>query len=288
MGWQNRLVKKGKLNSPVVEHTPVIWKGRLLLVETWQCHWDQPPDPGSYYVRIRDVDTGEVLSRCMNGYYLSSALVWDGVLRVFAARKTDSGPRDVNITSSCDLVKWSQPEAVLSGHPGENLFNQSVCHDGRRFVMAYETDDPAYPKFTIKFAVSDDLETWTKIPEAIYGPDRYTACPALRFAAGHYYMLYLEYLRPRWWFETWLTRSRDLIAWEDAPQRPVIAPDPGQDVHPGHPDGGKECNASDPDLVEWQGRTRVYFTGGNQTWGGDLQYAEFDGTIREFFESYYE
>ena len=101
-------------------------------------------------------------------------------------------------------------------------------------------------------------------------------------------MLYLEHLKPRWWFETWLTRSKDLIHWEDAPHRPVIGPDPDRDVHPDCPERVKECNASDPDLIEWGDKTRVYFTGGHQHWGGDLQYAEFDGSMQEFFESYYE
>lgn len=299
MDWKNKLIKKGKLNSPVVEQTPVIWNGRLMLVETWQCHyWDKPPSRSKkYYVRIRNVETGDVLDKCMEQYCFSSALIWDEVLYVFAARyretkgskesNDDTGFRDVNMSKSDDLVKWTKPKIVLAGEPYENLLNQSVCHDGRRFVMAYESNDPAYPPYTIKFAVSDDLEIWIKIPDAIYGTDRYTACPALRHVGDYYYMLYLERLKPKRWFETWLTRSKDLISWEDAPRNPVIVPDPDQDVHSDHPEGGKECNASDPDLVEWRGKTRVYFTGGDQHWGGNLQYAEFDGTMQEFFESYY-
>ena len=54
------------------------------------------------------------------------------------------------------------------------------------------------------------------------------------------------------------------------------------------PANGKEINASDPDLVEWNGKTRVYFTGGCQHWGGWLQFAEFEGSMKDFFESYYE
>lgn len=293
MNWKNKLIKKGMLNSPVVEQTPVIWNGRLVLIETWQCHhWDKPPSVSEkYYIRIRDVETGALLGKCMEQYCYSSALVWDKVLYVFAARFRESydypGNRDVNMSKSDDLVKWTKPKVVLAGESNENLFNQSVCHDGRRFVMAYESNDPAYPPFTIKFAGSDDLERWIKIPDAIYGTDRYTACPTLRHAGDYYYMLYLEHLEPKWWFETLLTRSKDLISWEDAPRNPVIVPDPEQDVHPDHPEGGKECNASDSDLVEWRGKTRVYFTGGEQHWGGNLQYAEFDGPMKDFFESYY-
>ena len=288
MDWENRLIKTGSLDSPVVEQTPVVWKDQLLLVETWQCQWDRPPEPEKYYVRIHDPESDEILGRCMDGFYFASALVWDKTLNVFAARQTETGPRDVNWSRSEDLIRWTEPKMVLSGNEDENLFNQSVCHDGERFVMAYESNDSAYPKFTIKFSVSEDLQTWKKIPDAIYGKDKYAACPAIRYAGGHFYMLYLAYLKPKWCFETWLTRSKHLISWEDATRGPVIAPDPDRFVHPDHPQGGKECNASDPDLVELQGVTRVFFTGGNQSWGGDLQRAEFDGSMQALFESYYE
>jgi len=308
MSWENRLLKKAVLGSPVVEQTPVIWKDRLLLVETWQTHWDNPLTPRrEYYVRIRDEETNKILGRYMNGYGLASAFVWNNMFYIFATRAGYNHNRlvswnNVYMSKSEDLVHWTEPTMVIEQELREHIFNQSVCYDGRRFVMAYETD--LQPAFTIKFAESSDLEHWQKIPGAIYGTDRYTACPAIRFIGGYYYMLYLEHLKPRWWFETWLTRSKDLKHWEDALHNPVIAPNPTQSVHPDcppHPGSayreacadncpanGKEINTSDPDLVEWQGKVRVYFTGGCQHWGGLLQYAEFDGTMQEFFESYYQ
>ena len=51
--------------------------------------------------------------------------------------------------------------------------------------MAYESSDPAYPAFTIKFARSKDLMTWEKIPDAVFGKDRYTACPCIRWDHNH-------------------------------------------------------------------------------------------------------
>ena len=298
MEWENKLIKKGILNSPVVEMTPVIWKGKLMIAESW-C-WgeiekpfvlpDVPPKPSDDHVIIRDVETNKIVSKCMEGHGLASAFVWNDAFYVFAVTsKEDEGgePGDIYMSMSQDLDKWTEPRVAIARNSDENLYNESVCYDGKRFMMTYETNDPAYPPFTIKFAASDDLKTWTKIPDAIYGTDRYTACPALRYVAGYCYMLYLERPTSKWWFETWLTRSKDLLRWEDAPRNPVIVPDPSQDVYFPHPDSDKECNASDADLVEWQGKTRVYFTGGNQHGGGFLQYAEFDGTMQEFFESYY-
>ena len=322
MAWKNRLVKKKVTDSPVVEHTPLIWKGKLLLVETWQTHWEGvPQSERQYYVRIRDEQTDEIIHSFMHDFGFASAFVWEYTLYVFATKVaggSDSEKFDTYMSSSKDLTNWTQPKRVLEKAPGENLLNQSVCYDGKRFVMAYETS--SYSWFTLKFAESDDLITWRKVPNALYGAEKYAACPAIRYAGGYYYMLYLEYRRPKWWFETCLTRSKDLTTWLDAPHnRPVIVPDTNVSVHsdcPKHGEraaekpedvdllymdgqggaaqepfctaGGKECNTSDPDLVEWQGKTRVYYTGGCQHWGGLLQYAEFDGPMQEFFESYYE
>ena len=302
MTWQNRLLKKARLDSPVVEMTPVIWKNKLLLVETWQKHWDRSPESMlQRYVRIRDEQADEIISRFMDGYGLASALVWNDTIYVFASQmavdNNDLGHmswNDVYMSHSENLTDWTEPKCVIKEDEGEQLFNQSVCYDGNRFLMAYESN--SHVPFTIKFAESDNLQQWQKIPGAIYGTHKYAACPAIRHVGGYYYMLYLEHLKPRWWFETYLTRSKNLIHWQDAPHNPVIAPDPGSPIHPDcpeHPERGctansKECNASDPDLVEWQGKTRVYFTGGCQHWGGYLQYAEFNGSMQEFFESYYE
>jgi len=319
MSWENRLIRKGDLGTPVVEQTPVVWKGRLLLLETWQSHWDDggPMENRQYHVRIRDEQTNEILSRFMHGFGFASAFVWEGRFYVFAARCVAGHPNHQYMSCSQDLLAWSEPKLLFEQQPGEHLNNQSVCYDGRRFVMVYEAANRSKPGLSyLKFAESEDLENWRQIPGAVFGGQRYAACPALRYVGGYYYMLYLEYLKPRWWFETCLTRSKDLIHWQPAPHNPVIAPDGDKSVHPDCyclkyagqsdetdtdllfldnetqmrrcPAKGRECNASDPDLVEWQGKTRVYFTGGCQHWGGLLQYAEFDGCMREFFESYYQ
>lgn len=297
---KNRLVKKAALESPVVEFTPVVWKDKLYMVETWQTHWDGGPESEKrYYARIREEQSNDIISRFMHGYGFASAFVWEDALYVFGAqqRLEEDGRttfHNVYMSKSQNLTEWTEPRQVIQEADEKELCNQSVCFDGKRFVMAYESD--SFVPYTLKFAESENLEDWEKIQGAIYGAEKYAACPAIRCVGGYYYMLYLEHLKPRWWFETWLTRSKDLTNWEDAPHNPVIAPDPRNPVYPTcppHPErgctaNGKEINTSDPDLAEWQGKTRVYFTGGCQHWGGYLQYAQFDGPMPEFFESYYE
>ena len=213
---------------------------------------------------------------------------------VFAVKTVDGCTpcgNTMSMIKSSDLVNWSDPVEVLR-EPDERIFNQSVCHDGKRYVMAYETD--AAVKFTLRFAESDDLLNWRKIEGCVFGKDRYVACPALRFSEGYYYMMYSAWDLKTWWFETFMVRSKDLMNWESSPHNPLLVPDHDQLVAPGCPPhdeeqgkncNGRECNNSDPDLVEWEGKTRVYFTGGCQHYGGRLQYAQYDGPVEEFFHA---
>jgi beta-xylosidase len=137
--------------------------------------------------------------------------------------------------------------------------------------MAYESDDPKHVPFTIKFATSPDLENWTRKSEAVFGADRYAACPCLRYVNGDYYLLYLEHRTPRWFFETYLARSKDLITWELSPASPLLTP--------GLDDG---VNASDPDLIEFRGQTYLYYSVGDQRTWSKLKRAFFPGPMAEF------
>lgn len=317
MGFQNKLVRKKKFDSPVVEQTPVIWRGSLFVVESWHDCWEDPASKACH-VRVRREEDNSIVARTMHGFSYTSAFVWEDTAYVFGSGTTKEVPdtQAIYMSSSSNMADWTEPELIVLPEEGEMLFNQSVCHGGNGFIMAYETD--ACVKFTLKFARSSDLRNWRKMDGAIYGEDRYAACPAIRHVDGYYYMVYLEHLLPEWKFATYMTRSRNLVDWEDAPHNPVLSPNPRNPVHadcPVHgssddsnphvftqddldlseeeqrdlcPSQGMECNASDMDFVEWNGKTKVYFTGGCQHWGGDLQMAEFDGSLKEFLESYFE
>ena len=143
--------------------------------------------------------------------------------------------------------------------------------------MAYESNDPAFPPFTIKFAHSKDLIHWTKLPESTFGTNRYTACPCLRYSRGYYYVLYLEQRSPRWYFETYITRSKDLVHWELSASNPVLRPE-GLD---------EGINASDPDLIEWQGQTLIYFAVGDQRTWMNIKRATYPGPLADFLSSWF-
>ena len=85
-----------------------------------------------------------------------------------------------------------------------------------------------------------------------------------------------------------MTRSKDLINWQDAPKgRPFVTYQPENKVHPLRPAELREKNASDAEICYWQGKTIVYYTGGEQHYAGDLQYTDFAGTPKELLEYFF-
>ncbi len=253
------------------EVSPVVWKDRLVHME---CH--RPGHGGTradYYLLLRDAETGEELARFAEGYGLASGHVIDGVFYASASRWGDDGNwNDVTLFQSKDLKHWEQWVAIEQEN--EHLFNSSFCKGPEGYVLAYESNTPDYPAFTTKFATSKDLKTWTKLPEATFGTNRYTACPCIRYENGAYYVLYLERRSPNHHFETYVTRSKDLKHWERAASNPVLAP-AGLD---------EGINASDPDLIEFNGKTYVYYAVGDQLTWMNIKRAQFDGTVSAFFE----
>lgn len=241
---------------------------------------------------IRELDSDRILSIPLLNHYFASAYPHDGMVTVFS---TDYGSdlgwwkaeRIVSI-SSRDLITWSAPKEVLRVEPGEHVFNSSVTFDGKRYVMLYESDDKKWTPFSFKFAESTDLVNWTRIPvdKAVYGTDRYVGGPALYFRGGYYYLLYLE--DRKGFYETRITRSLDLKNWEDAPlERPFLTPNKRHETNPEQFPFVRDINASDPELLEKDGITTVWWNGGNQAGCADLKSAEYDGTIQDLFEYFF-
>jgi hypothetical protein len=90
-------------------------------------------------------------------------------------------------------------------------------------------------------------------------------------------MLYLEHRGPRHWFETYVARSRDLLTWELSSANPVLRAT-GLD---------EGINASDPELVEMEGTTWVYFAVGDQLSWMNMKRATFNGDQRQFLEGWF-
>lgn len=256
----------------VCEAAPVVWQDRLALMK---CR--RPASGGTtadYFLTLEDVEGGRPLARFAEGYGLASALVNDGAFYAFASRFTAGNWNDVTVFKSKNLRDWTQ--TVVVTQEKEHLFNSSVCRGDRGFVMAYESDDPRFPPFTVKFATSADLENWSKLPGAVFGADRYAACPCLRYVNGWYYLLYVEHRTPRWFFETYLARSKDLKTWELSAANPILTPGPDDGI-----------NASDPDVIEFRNRTYLYYSVGDQRTWSKLKRAVYPGPLAEFFAGWF-
>ncbi|MHB0959504.1 MAG: alpha-L-fucosidase [Pirellulaceae bacterium] len=263
-----------RIMHDVCEVSPLVWAGRLCLLV---CH--RPASGGKkedYYLTISDVESGEELARFGEGYSLASAEVLNDTLYVTASRFEENNWNDVTLFQSSDLKTWTQRVAIIQ-EPNEHLFNSSMCLGPDGYVMAYESNDPAFPAFTVKFAQSKDLETWTKLPDATFGTDRYTACPTIRYAHGYYYVFYLEHRTPRWFFETYVSRSADLKTWYRSPLNPVLSPQKIDD----------SINASDPDLTEFQGKTHLYYAVGDQLTWMNIKRQTFPGPMADFLHAWF-
>ncbi len=296
--WKCRLRRTIAIGPRIAsETTPFVFNNRLFRVENHPRRSDFPDKEPTYRfledeIRIRDVETDRIMSVPLQGHYFGHGFPWNGRLYLFAGDYENGRLpwwhiKRIVITSSEDLIHWSEPRVVIESENGECLFNTAVCRGKDKYIMLYETDDDRFKPFTFKYCESDDLIHWTRIPGAIYGKDKYVGGPALYYEGGRYYTLYLQVLEEGK-YETRITRSLDLISWEDAPEgRPFLSfnPDYRPDVEL-HPEV-YELSASDAELCFWKGRTIVYFNGGNQQGVGSLQVAEFDGTPRELLEHYY-
>ena len=271
---QPELVEKKLVRKDMCELSPIVWHGRL-------CHMAcvRPAGGGSledYYLELTDAETGEELALFAQGYGLACAHVNNNTLYVFASRYENNNWNDVTLFSSSDLQHWEKK--VVIQQENEHLFNSSVCEGPDGFVMAYESNDPKYPAFTTKFARSKDLENWEKMPDAIFGTNRYTACPCIRYVDGYYYVLYLEHRAPRHYFETYITRSKDLKEWELSSANPVLRP---VEIDDG-------INTSDPEVVEFGGKTYVYYAVGDQLTWMNIKRGVYPGSLKRFFEQWYE
>ena len=256
------------------EMSPVVWNGKLMHMACVRPASGGTPD--QFHLELRDATTNEVVATFAQGYGLASAFVDNGVFYATASRFIDGDWNDVTLFSSKDLKNWEQQ--VIVQQENEHLFNSSLCKGPDGYVLAYESNTPDYPAFTIKFASSPDLKTWTKLPEATFGMNRYTACPEIHYSNGYYYVMYLEHRSPRHYFETYITRSKDLHTWELSSANPVLSP-------AGLDDG---INASDPALTEFDGKTYVYYSVGDQRTWMNTKCGVYPGTPDEYFARWYQ
>jgi len=287
--------KLGTVDCDMVETTPIVFQDRLYLFEYVRPNYWQNKTENSYF-RFIDVEADKPISAFAWAYHLGSAYVEDDVVFVYGVERW--GGSEIRVFWSRDLKEWSSKPALKL--PGWGIYNNSVCMGRDGYVMAIEIGEPKEVvgvRYTIYFAESEDLINWRLGPlDHIYSKDRYTACPALRFLNGYYYMIYLE-AKPGPRYEPHIIRSRDLIHWESSPYNPVMSPSE-EDKKIANPNLSDEqrrriyeavnINNSDVDLCEFRGETIIYYSWGNQQGTEFLAKAIHRGSMKDFLQGFFE
>ena len=310
------VIRKLGAIGPGMEQTPVLWNGELWLVES------MAPDEicSRQYIRVRHEATGRVCAPFGADYYFASAYAEGDTLYVFASSRFDDRPltmyqsenaaewhdprggHQIRMFFTKDLTEWKSRDVLTV--PERRLWNTSVCRGDSGYVMAIEMsacpgrEDPAIgDPFTCFFARSDDLMQWELMPDACaYTPERYNACPALRWANGWYYMICLERL-PCARYAPYIYRTKDFDAWEVGFHNPIMMfgdddrkVKPGCTLSPGERElleTGLNINCSDLDLCEDRGKTRIFYANGDQMTYSFLCEAEYDGPLDEFLAAFF-
>ena len=286
--------KRGTLDLDMVETTPVVFRDRLYCFEYVRPRYEANKTGDSYFHFI-DVERGRATPAFAHTFDLGCAFADGESMWVFGVDNWDG--ENVLVFRSNDLEHWEQSPALKL--PGWGLFNTSVCKAGNRYVMAIEVGKPPEVvgvPFTMRFAESKNLLDWRLLPkECVYTKERYSACPALRFVDGWFYMTYLE-ARPGPNYETYLVRSRDLIKWDLSPHNPVLKASP-EDKLIANPKltadqrtkitRAVDLNNSDVDFCEFQGKTIITYSWGNQQGTEFLAEAVFDGSLSSFLKGFF-
>jgi hypothetical protein len=288
--------KLGTIDLDMVETTPIVFRRRLYRYEyvREKYHGNQT---GTSYSRFIDVASGRATPACAAGYHLGSALVTDGAVYVFAVEAW--GGSTVRIFRSPDLETWEAHDGVRL--PGWGLYNNSVCRGrGGDYVMALEAGEPPEVvgvRFTIVFLRSPDLRHWSLLPlaEHTFGTDRYTACPALRYVGGYYYLIYLEE-RSGPSYVPFITRSADLKQWETSPYNPVMtfSEEDRRIANEVLPSEQRQriaeainLNNSDIDLCQFRKKTVLYYSWGDQQGTEFLAEAAYEGPLVDFLRGFF-
>jgi alpha-L-fucosidase len=286
--------KLGTLDLLVVETTPVVFRDRLYRFEYVRKEYHANKTGDSYF-RFIDVETSTETAAFAQGYDLGCAFADGDAMWVFGVDNWDG--ENIAVFRSTDLKHWEQHAALKL--PGWGLFNTSVCKAGDRYVIAIEVGKPPEVvgvPFTMRFAESKNLLDWKLLPETcVYTKERYSACPALRFLGGWFYMFYLE-ARPGPSYETHVVRSKDLIRWETSPFKPVLKASPA-DKRIANPkltaeqrakiSGAVDLNNSDMDLCEFRDTTVITYSWGNQQGTEFLAEAVYDGPLASFLKGFF-
>ena len=296
------VIKKLGACSPYGEMTPFVFNGKLMRMELLDNSRGLGDDLDNIYAIIRDVQSGEIISRFAHGCYYPAAYIEGDTVYVTAVKSHDATHLygdTVMIFESRDLINWQS--RVLFKLDGWRLFNTGLAKGDDGYVICVESnyspvDDVGIP-FTCYFLQSNDLINWEMMPfDKAYPKHRYCGGPCLKFYNGYFY-LFLVTVLPLNRYTNYLFRTKDFSEWEVGFYNPILMPSNEDkilspraaqtEIYAPLMKDAFNINNSDIDFCEWQGKTYINYVIGNQLGTYYMCEAEFDGTPGEFLESYF-
>ncbi len=299
--------KHGTIKFGTVESTPIVFGGNLYRFEYCRpaesralaARNPDNPNPWSSFHFI-DLKTGRRTPSFAKNHHLGCAYTDGGVMYAVGVDITWGGDT-LHIFRSTDLETWECPGTLHL--PGWKIFNTGVCKKDGIYTLLMEISEPVeeagtHP-FTFRFAESPDMIHWTLTPrDCVFQKDRYAGGPAIYTVDdGWYYVLYLE-AGPGPTYTNCIARSRDLRSWEYSPINPVLMYNDEEDKQIANPfltpeeqkqiRDALDINNSDLELCEFNGRTILYYSWGNQQGTEFLAEASYEGTAKEFLQSWFE
>ena len=300
-----RIKKLGTIKIDCVETTPVVWEDRLIRFEwvrnkQWSSQGVIKRDYG--YYAFFDMETEEEVGASFAiDHAFGACYAENGTMYVIGVRGSGGG-NILDLFWSEDLVNWQEKE-ILRFDEDVNIYNTSICKaEENEYALAIEIGgkNPMVGKnpFTIIFAKSDNLFEWNVLPADthVFSLDRYTACPSIRYYDGYYYMVYLEMLPALRW-TPYIVRTKDFEMFEMGLINPFMIFDNDDKLMP-HPErfsdfekeriyNAVDCNNSDVDFCDYNGKTVILYSWGNQFGVEFLALAEYDGTLEELLTSFF-
>ena len=303
------ILKRKGVVSPNAEMTPFVFKGKLMRMESVSpdhCANPTKENLSSAHAIIRDVESGKVLSEFGHGSYFFDAYVENDHVLVFGTLSNSKdgwyGGDTVMLFESDDLVHWSK--RVFLHKKGYLIFNHSLTKDDDGYTFMMEISKPrriaGKEIFTFLFAKTHDLLhlTFYNPRKTAFPMGRYGGGPKLHYLNGWYYFMYLELL-PGPIYATYLVRTKDFENWTFGKYNPflmacnedfTVSPDAADitDEIRKHVETMYNSNESDPDFCEYNGKVIIDYASGNQLGQCYICEAEYDGTLQQLLENFFE
>lgn len=293
-------IRKMGAVSPYGEVSPFVFKGKLMRLELIDASRGLNASGGDICAGIRDVASGKILSTFgKDCYYFSAYCADDKVLVTGTERQNGRFSGDtIWAFESTDLEHWSRRKLLTN--PGWVYFNTSLTKGPDGYVLLLESAAPKYADrhFTMFFATSKDLKTWTHLPPDVCFPKhRYAGGPFIRWHNGFYYVSLVTEL-PNQRYATYLYRTANFRQWECGRYNPlVLCSQEDRQVSPTASEISEKfarevrtrfiCSASDLELCDFNGKTYLNYVVGDQNGFYYLCEAWYDGPAGALLENFF-